>query len=214
MALTGFDPSIVNQSIQAVNSAYEQLMYTLCDVMQSQFVGGMSDKWACTSSVNFFNNSFKPAIDQLLKSSNSVFESVVASMNSAAQAWAQQTDSSYSPTSFSAITKTIDVSSIQENIGGVRGIDLSAANEVASKLPTIASSARDALTSAQQAVQNCGFVGGDMANNLISSLGIIKDKINTATEDLTNQTKNAVENTVGQYGDLGGKVAQAFSTQG
>lgn len=213
MAMTGFDPSVVNQSIGAVNAAYENLMYALGDQMQNQFVGGLADKWACNSAVNFFNTAFKPAVDELLKSANMVFESVVSSMNSAAQAWAQQTESSYAAKPFSAITKTIDVSGIQENIGGIRGIDLDTATTVAGKLPAIASSATEALTKAQQAVQNCGFVGGNQAGNLIASLGVIKDKISNATETITTQTKSAIDTTIQQYGDLEGKVSQAFSAQ-
>ena len=157
MALTGFNPDVVNSSINSVKAAYENLIHALGDDMQNRFVNGMADKWACNQAQTFFNNSFKPAIDNLIMSSNSIFESVVASMNSAGQAWAMQTDSSYSPQSFSAITKTMDTSVIRENIGGVRGIDLSSATTVANQLTSIADSAKSALTSAQQAVQNPPF---------------------------------------------------------
>lgn len=214
MALTGFNPDVVNSSINSVKAAYENLIHALGDDMQNRFVNGMADKWACNQAQTFFNNSFKPAIDNLIMSSNSIFESVVASMNSAGQAWAMQTDSSYSPQSFSAITKTMDTSVIRENIGGVRGIDLSSATTVANQLTSIADSAKSALTSAQQAVQNCGFIGGNQASNLINSLGVIKTKIDNATQEISNQSKTAINNTVESYSDTEGKVSQAFSSEG
>lgn len=214
MSLTGFDPDLVNGSINNVKSAYENLIQVLGDDMQNQFVVGMSDKWACTDAQNFFNNNFKPAIDNLIQGATTIFESVVNSMNSAGQAWASQTESAYAPVSFAAINKSIDTSSIRENIAGVRGVDLSAATTVAGKLSSIATSANSALTSAQQAVQNCGFVGGSMESNLVSALGVIKSKIDTATEELFTETKSAVDATVQRYGNQEGKVSEAFSTEG
>lgn len=214
MALTGFDPDLVNGSINAVKRAYENLIKALGDDMQNQFIGGMSDKWACNQAQKFFNEAFKPAIDSLINNSNQIFESVVNAMNSAGQAWAQQTESSYSPQQFSMISKSMDTSSVMENIGGVRGIDFAAASTVASKLPTIAESAKQALTSAQQAVQNCGFIGGNQASNLINSLGIIKNKIDQATQEITSQTKSAIDSTIETYTDTEGKVSEAFAAEG
>jgi hypothetical protein len=211
MALTGFDPSVVTASINSVKAAYEELIKALGDDMQNQFVGGMQDKWACNDAKNFFANAFKPAIDSLISSSNTIFESVVASMNSAGNAWASQTESTYSGPTFASRTKTMDISGIQENIGGVRGIDLESANTVAGKLSTIATDAQSALTNAQTAVSNCGFMGGNQANNLINSLGTIKTKIDNATTEITSQSKTAISNTVDRYSNTEGKVSQAFS---
>lgn len=213
MALTGFDPEIVSRSINAVKSAYDELIKALGDDMQREFVGGMSDKWACKNAQEFFRDAFKPAIDGLIDTSNKIFQSVADSMNDAGRAWATQTNTSYSPVSFSTIPKKIDISIIQENIGGVRGIDLANANTVASKLSTISSSASSALSRAQQAVQDCGFLGGSQASNLIASLNTIKSKIDKATEDISTESKNAISKTVQTYSDTEGKVSQAFSAE-
>lgn len=211
MALTGFDPELVNQSINSVKSAYNELIKALGDDMQNQFIGGMSDKWACNQAQTFFNNAFKPAIDSLISSSNVIFESVVSSMNSAGQGWAEQTGSQYSVQNFSPISKTMDTSIILENINGVRGIDLIEANTVAAKLPMIAESAKQALSKAQQAVQSCGFIGGNQASNLISSLTTIKNKIDSLVQNIVTESKNAIDKTVQAYSNTEGKVAQAFA---
>lgn len=213
MALTGFDPSEVNSSINSVKSAYENLIAALGDDMQNQFVSGMADKWACNDAQKFFNNGLKPAVESLIKSSNTIFESVVNAMNSGGKAWAAQTQSSYSGQTFSMINKSLDTSVIQENISGIRGIDLASATTVANKLTTIAESANSALTKAQQAVQNCGFIGGSQASNLIASLGTIKSKLDNATRELTSQAKSAIDKTVERYSDTEGKISQAFSAQ-
>lgn len=214
MALTGFNPDLVNSSISSVRRAYENLIKALGDDMQSQFVAGMADKWACTQAQKFFNEAFKPAIDSLITSSNRTFESVVAAMNSAAQAWAQQTESSYSPQSFTAIMKTMDTSVIMENISGVRGIDLATSSNVVAKLSVIAEAAKSALSAAQNAVENCGFIGGEQQNNLINSLGVIKNNIDNATQEVTTQTKDAIQKTIEVYADTEGKVSQAFAAEG
>ena len=197
-----------------VKKAYEELIGVLGDRMQTEFVGGMQDKWACNQAQKFFTNAFKPAIDNVIQSSNSTFESVVSSMNSAGQAWASQTESSYSPQSFSPLTKTIDASVIMENIGGVRGIDKDSASTVAAKLPGLAQEANSALSSAQAAVQNSGFIGGSQQANLVNSLGEIKTKIDEVVNNITNETKTAVEQTIEAYGDTEGRVSQAFTLQG
>ncbi len=211
MALTGFNPEVVNSSINNVKNAYENLIKAIGDDMQRDFIGGMSDKWACNQAQTFFNDAFKPTIDGLIQSSNTIFESIVNSMNSAGQAWASQTDSSYSTQSFSVISKTMDTSVIRENIGGVRGIDLASTEPVAAKLPVIAEAAKNALTNAQQAVQECGSMGGNQASNLINSLGVVKNKIDSAIQEITTASKNAIETTLQSYSNTEGKVSQAFA---
>ncbi len=214
MAMTGFDPEVVNTAIGNVKNAYEQLINVLGTKMQSEFVGGMQDKWACTQAQRFFTESFKPAIDSVIQASNTTFESVVSSMNSAGQYWADQTESSYSPQSFTPISKQIDAGVIMENIGGVRGIDNDSASAVSDKLPGIAKEAEEALTSAQNAVQNSGFIGGNMQAALVNSLGTIKTKINETVTNITSESKSAIDQTIEAYGDTAGKIEQAFTIQG
>lgn len=212
MALTGFDPSIVNTSINSVKSAYAELIQALQNDTQTKFVGGMKDNWACNEAQRFFRESFKPAIDDLIKGSDDVFESVVNSMNSAAQAWAERTESSYSTVSFSRSNGKVSVDEIQENIGGVRGVDEANANQVAtSTLQQVVQASSSALDQAKSAVQSCGFIGGDQAANLSNALETIKSRINEAVNELSNQTKTAIGQTVTSYGDIRSKVENAFN---
>ncbi len=213
MALTGFNPDVVYASINKVKAGYEHLLRVIGDRMQNEFIGGMSDKWACNQAQGFFNEGFKPTIDNLIASSNTTFESVVASMNSAAQRWASDTESAYSPVTFSPIEKKMDTSIILENISGVRGIDLETTDQVVSKLPVIADDAKSALTEARQAVSECGFLDsyGFQADNLANSLESIKNNIDNIVQNITNDSKTAINNTLEQYGNTKGAVAEAFA---
>lgn len=209
MALTGFDPDLVSSSIDKVQSAYDELIRAIGDDMQNQFVNGMQDKWACNQAIKFFE-SFKDTIDSIITQSNNTFESVVQSMNSAATAWATETESVWSGRQFNRNDKNLDVSGIQENIAGVRGVDPEA-TAVSAKLTSIATSANSALSNAQSAVQNCGFIGGSSAEQLISSLGRIKAAIDDAVTQISEACKAAIESTTQQYTNLEVKVSDAFA---
>ena len=134
-------------------------------------------------------------------------------MNSAAQAWAERTESSYATVSFARSNGKVNVDEIQENINGVRGVDEANANQVAStSLQQVAQAASSALQQARSAVNECGFIGGAQAANLQNSLEAIRQKINEITTELSNQTKNAISSTVTAYGDIRGKVENAFNS--
>ena len=210
MALTGFDPTLVSGSINKVINAYNELINQIGDKMQSDFVDGMADKWACKQAQTFFNTGFKPIVDELIRVINQTFQSVVDSMNSAANAWAQSTDSTYSPVSFSVRQITMNTDNILENINGVRGIDFQLSSAVSAKLPVINSNAKEALNNAKSAVQGCGFIGGNQEEYLVQSLETIKQNIDSATTTITDQSKKAIDDTLTTYTDVEGKVSEAF----
>ena len=211
MALTGFDPEVVSTSINKVISAYNELLTQIGDKMQSDFVDGMADKWACKQAQTFFTSAFKPTVDELIRGVNETFQSVVDAMNSAASAWAQSTDSTYSPVSFSVRQITMNTDGIMENINGVRGIDFQLSSSVSAKLPIINSNAKEALNKAKSAVQGCGFIGGNQEAYLLQSLETIKTNIDNATTTITDQSKKAIDDTLSSYTDVEGKISEAFS---
>lgn len=219
MGLVGFNPDLVVSSINKVQNAYNELMQAVVTDMQNQFVNAMQDKWAGNDAQKFFA-SVKSTIDELINGGeelkmgiNGTFESVVKSMNSAANAWAEQTGSLWSAKQFNRVGQTLDVSGIQENINGVRGVDSDAVS-VANKLPSIHNSAASALANAQSAVQNCGFIGGEMENDLIASLTSIKNGIETAFNKITSECYKAVEIKETSASQLAKNVADAFAGRG
>lgn len=212
--MTGFDPSLVTNSINKVESAYSELMQALYSDMQNNFVDTMAQYWACNLAQRYFRDFVKPDVDNALKDSFARFESVVSSMNEAAARWAQDTESEWAPMSFQGELKTISVDSIQENINGVRGVDEANANTTATELQKIAQNSNTALEAAKSAVNNCGFVGRDMEVTLIQSLDKIKNIIDSFVTEITNGIRNEINETVEAYGTLATKVEDAFSGGG
>ena len=136
---TGYNQGIVHESIGKVKNAYEELINAIGNQMQNDFVGGMSDKWACPDAQNFFNTSF---------------DTVVLSMNSAGSAWAATVGGTYDTVTFSTINKEMETSSILENINGIQGIDEVDTPTVLNQLPVIAENAKVALGNAVSAVHH------------------------------------------------------------
>lgn len=209
--MTGFDPMLVTNSINSVNNAYNELMRALINDIQNKFVNPMSMYWACNSAQKFFTEALEPSIASQANGVNTIFESVVNSMNDAARAWASQTETTYSPVNFNANMTKIDVSGVQENINGVRGIDKANATTTVGALSAVESSINSALDNAKNAVSNCGFVGDSQAESLIGSLERIKTNVAATTKELTSAVNSAIENTVASYGDTAGKVSEAFN---
>lgn len=214
MAMSGYDDELVRSTVNNESQAYEQLMAAMGDQMQNTFVEGLADKWACPQAQRFFNENFKPALDEFLTSTSSTFENIAQTINSAGQNWASTVEASFSPVSFSTIGKTMDTSSIRENIGGVRGIDLDAANAVAQQLTAIRDAADSAVDAARQGVANSGFLGGEQQANISTSLNTISNKINEVVTNITNQSREAINQTVETYADTQGRIEQAFTLEG
>ena len=214
MALTGFNPQQVKSSIKSVIDAYNDLYDAIINVTQASFVTPMATSWCCKESVDFFNNTFKPAIDNLQEGSTKTFQSVVDSMNSAAKAWADRTGNTgdWSNVSFTPRTKKIDVSGIKDrNAKGEIGIDEVQAVAKASLLVTKSYvKAAAALTKAAAAVTVCGFLGGSQASTLKTALKNIKKAIDDTTKELAEGVKKAVKDSAEGYKTIGVKISDKF----
>lgn len=211
MALTGFDPGVVNSSINQVNAAYRDLMQALVTSTQSKFIDPMGNQWACKEAQTWFQ-SFTEVINELANGCTQTFESVVNTMNEAGQAWAQTTGGTeYSSISFNPAMIKCNADSIKENIGGVRGVDKENANQTVSSLSAVTQSCNSALSSAKSAVSSCGFMGGNQAESLISALNQIGQNISEAVGETSSAAKTAISNTVTAYGDQATNIANAFN---
>ena len=211
MALTGFDPGVVNSSINQVNAAYRDLMQAIVTGTQSKFINPMGNQWACKEAQTWFGE-FTNVINELANGCNQTFESVVNTMNEAARAWAQTTGGTeYTSISFSPIGTKVNADPIKENLGGVRGVDRENANSTVSNLSGVAQSASSALASAKSAVASCGFMGGHQAESLIEALNQIGNNINQAVNETSSAAKTAITNTVATYGDQATSVSNAFN---
>ncbi len=212
----GFDPGRTRDLLMSSKTLYSSFTQELYRCVQHEFVEGMSDKWACSEAQEFFNDSFKPAIDSLFKGITEVFSSIFQTVNSAGEVWnatVSEGKSIYTKVPFEENTPTVDVSAIQENINGIRGIDMMDAVSVANKLQNMRTIANDKLGQLRSFVSEEAFIGGEQQANLLSSILTIQNKISNATAELGEQTETLIGNTVAKYENTAGKIASAFKVQ-
>ena len=212
MALTGFDPDVVNSAISKFSESAHDVLTILCKDFKTQFVDAMATIWACKDAQDYFA-AVKTSMDSLTEETEKIFRSVVDSMGSAGKNWGLQTGTSYTAPSFVSNRMSLDVSGIKENINGVRGIDLDAAENVKSVLETLSSRTTTNLTFAKHAVLSSGFIGGTSEANLQNSLEQIRNNIQSSFQNLTQQLNTAIDNTIANYSNTEGKIAQAFAGQ-
>lgn len=203
--MTGFNPTVVSESIRSVEEAYNELMNSLYSKTQSDFVNTMGDIWACQLAVNYFGNTFKPGVDQLLADAYTNFATTISVMNAEAMAWAQRTlYEGWSSMEFGGELKELDVTAIKENIADERGIIEAEATSTLNVLPVIVSSSENALDSAISAVTNCGFLDPSdlQVQALITALTKLKQATSETISEATNAAKQVIEETVQVYGAL------------
>lgn len=215
--LTGFNPGVVQTSISGVKTAYNNLIEQIGNRMQNEFINGMAEMWACDEAVDFFTNVVKDNIDRLIPAVNATFESIVRVMDDQARIWAENTGNAsvYVSTQFEQNPKTsVDVSNIQNATAtGERGIDVDNYGPVVKKLPDIYEQAKSAAQAAQQAVSNCGFLGGDQAETLYNSLERVKNSIDSAIATITQLLQTNIDNTVSRYGALQTQASSRFQVE-
>lgn len=213
MSMTGFDPQVVNQAIGGVKNAYSKMAQDLSTDVQNQFVNTMEQVWCSPEGIEFMQNKFQPVMKNLNTSIDQTFESVVNSMNSAGQAWAQTTGGAeYSPQTFESTMQNIDVSGMRNAApDGTVGIDKELAQQYAQKFQALITQAIDALTEARNSVTNSGFVGGEQEANLNNSLETIKTNMQNSASQLSTEVANYINKTVENYSDTEGKISAAFT---
>lgn len=203
MALTGFNPGVVDSTLNNLHTSYEHLMFIISDEVQSKFIGGMSDKWAGNEAMNYFKNYFEPNNTQLISLTNKNFTDLYNRIVSAAERWAQRTMTQYSHSRFQPMSKKVDVSVILENINGVRGIDMQASPSVLATLKAIGEeakskleNAKNILSSGQEFLDN----NGEQTSSLIELITLIKNAVQKFTEEVINEADNAISKTIEAYG--------------
>ena len=210
----GFNPEEVRTSIEAVKTSYEHLMQAINKDVQNVFFQQMSEMWACVQAQEFFT-ALKEHMDNVINSSNSTFESIVAAMNSAARAWAAKTKyPSYQDIPITLDSSVLDASVIHENINNIRGIDSqNATTTVETCMGAITDGTESAVNEAKSAVETCGFLdyGNVQASELSSSVTSIGQAIKEVMDQTSGDVAKAIRETLESYGDTQGQIQQAFA---
>lgn len=214
MSITGTSASEISASLNRVQAAYDSLMAALHGRMQSDFIDQLGEEWFSEQAQKYFNNTVKPVMDDMLSASYKTFQNIVETMNGWGANWAQLHETSWSNIQFNGELKTVSVDCIKlENGEGRKGIFEEEANATAAGLASIESDVNSAVSEAESAVHECGFVdpGSSMESTLISSLNAIKSKFEEAIAQVREGFKSAVNETVEQYASLKSKTSEAFT---
>ena len=209
MALTGFDPSLVKGAVNAINQASQDIEKALFDTNYNSFVSPMSAIWGSPQAVKFFGE-YRKAVLEINKEVSKTLTSVFDSMNSAASNLAAIAGSSWARLTPWRSIKDLDVSCVKDNINGVIGIDTQQATNLSSQMQTIVTAIGQALQEAVTAVDNSGFIGGEMQSSLKSSLTKIRTNIAHTFNELRSQVSTAINETATQYGTTSTNISSAF----
>ena len=211
MAFTGYDPSVVRTAITNIENSYNALIDALVTKNQTNFVQAMGSVWASEQAKEFFS-AYQTDIARLVLEVNKVYDSIANAMNSAAKTLASTSGSTWSNVDIVIKEPIIDLSSIKDNINGVKGIDLvNATNTLEQLETTILSAINSALESALTAISSSGFVGGDMESSLKSSITSIKTSIEAAFSQIKTAANTAINDTISKYSTDASNIATAFS---
>lgn len=210
MAITGYNPDTVSSAIGNVKGSYTSVMDALLDRNNSIFVEAMGPCWGSPQAVTFFTT-YKTSIETMRNDITKVYQSIVESMNSAANSLAVIAGSTWGTITLEPSSKELSISSIKQNLAdGTIGIDVGQANAIAGRLDVVLSAVKDGLAQATSAVKNSGFVGGEMQSSLVSSLSKIEANISNQFSSLKDQVRTAIQDTVDTYTTTSTNVSSAF----
>jgi len=215
MAMTGFNPSQVSNSINQVKNAYRAYMDAMNTGIQNRFVKPMESLWAAQNAYDFFNNNYKPAIDSLYNAVEASLSSVINVMNQEGRKWAETSGNAsvFVASNHEQIPNASNVEGIQKEISGNIFIDEAQATSTAAVLPQLGSEAEAALNQAVQAVATCGFLGGDQQASLTASLNKIKTDAKNIVDSLVHGAETGIKNTVDIYNAQAASASSSMTAQ-
>lgn len=210
MAITGYNPDTVGYAIGSIRDSYLSIMGALFTKNTTSFVNPMGACWGSPQAVTFFTT-YKTAIEAMRDDITKVYQSIIDSMNGAANSLAKIAGSSWTTITLESSSKQLLISTIKQNLAdGTIGIDVTQAKTVANQLDQVLTAVKNGLDKATSAVRNSGFVGGEMQSSLVSSLSKIERNISNQFSSLKDQVNTAIQDTVDTYTATSTSVSSAF----
>ena len=204
MAMTGYNPEEVRQSIGGAINAYKAYNGAMNAGMQIQFVKPMESVWYGEHAVRIFGI-YKSSMDNLYTEFNKLFAYIVNVMNEGGKEWAKSTESVYNNINYDVIPNACDVSEIKLDIAGVKGIDIQRARQIITCFPRLTEEATGALNSLNNAINRCGFIGSNQQESLTSLVNEVSKKTQDFVTNLNRELNEYMNRTTEEYN----QVAQA-----
>ena len=210
--MTGYNEQEVIEATNGIKSGIESYFEATNTRLENDFVRPMEGLWASEDAQSYFE-AYDEAVRRQFESDLESLNTIVDHFNSAASKYAAESGASYSPVSFEAPACECDVSGIQIDIAGTRGINRTEAVETAQVLNQIKEEAISALEEIRSSASASGFYGESMAHQeaIDASIENMKNSITSLTEEMYAAVDQAIQATADKYGDLETEAAAAAS---
>ena len=208
--MTGYNEQEVIEATNRIKAGIENYFEATNTRLENDFVRPMENLWASEDAQTFFE-AYDQAVRAQFETDLQSLNTIVDHFNSAASKYADKSGASYSPVSFDAPTCECDVSGIQIDIAGTRGINRTEAVETAQVLNEIKEEAISALEEIRSAASTSGFYGEAMAHQeaIDTSIESMKNSISNLLDDNYAAVDKAIQATADKYGELEAEAAAA-----
>ena len=209
---TGFTPADCEAVASGLSSAYSDLISAIDTQMQSQFFGGMKEKWYTANAVKFFD-----AAAQDVRNRNmdvfTTFKSINDFLNSAANGWVQTTGNPCNPVSFANDYSSTIASQAVDSINGKAAITSDAGEYAKRVVGEISGTATNALTKAINVINSHpnAFLGEGQMQSFADSMERIKTNIQNSFERIDDVIAEAVRGNESAAVEFASSVAAAAS---
>ncbi len=210
--MTGYNEQEVIEATNGIKTGIENYFQATNTRLENDFVRPMENLWASEDARSYFE-SYNEAVRGQFQSDLESLHTIIEHFNSAASKYAAESGASYSPVSFDAPTCECDVSGIQIDINGTRGINRTEAVQTAKVLNEIKDEAVSALDAIRNSASASGFYGEANSHQeaINESIENMKNSISNLIDEMYASVDTAIQATADKYGDLEAEAAAAAS---
>ena len=210
--MTGYNEQEVIEATNGIKTGIENYFESTNTRLENDFVRKMENLWASEDARSYFE-SYNEAVRAQFQSDLESLHTIIEHFNSAASKYAAESGATYSPVGFDAPSCECDISGIQIDINGTRGINRTEAVETAQVLGEIKEEAVSALEEIRSAASSSGFYGEANSHQeaIDESIENMKNSISNLIEEMYSAVEKAIQVTADKYGDLEAEAAAAAS---
>ena len=210
--MTGYNEQEVIDATNGIKTGIQSYFEATNTRLENDFVRPMESLWASEDARAYFE-SYDEAVRGQFQSDLESLNTIIDHFNSAAAKYASESGASDSPIAFDAPACECDISGIQTDIAGTRGINREEAVDTAQSLESIKEDAVSALEEIKSAASASGFYGESMSHQeaINESIENMKNSISNLIEEMYSNVADAIQATADKYGDLEAEAAAAAS---
>ena len=207
----GINLTLARVSIDAIIGSYNSICTAITTTFYREFVTEIVPLWQNPNAKIFYDNA-EPLVKGMFDSCKITLESVIDTMNSAAAYMASVQGSEFSKRTYDPSIYSFDVSVIQSSDGnGSYVLDESTDQQAKNAISKLITLCDGELKNIKLAVNNSGFVGGQMQQNLIYSINHIATQISSTMDKITNAFNTAITAKTDNVVEATKKIEESFT---